>query len=115
VLPSAFVGLTTGEARGLRVDDVAFLARESRPTVRWPAEELKTPVRRTAISVADTLLEVLAQHAAIWPSEWVLTGDAGEPAPPASSTAGMRDARETVEGLPEGFRHHDLRHTSPRS
>jgi integrase len=107
VLLGAFAGLTTGETCGLRVEDVAFLGREIRPAVQWPAEELKTPMRRTAIPVADTLLEVLAQHVATWPSPWVLTGASGGQLHPRHLQREMRDAREVVGGLPEGFRYHD--------
>jgi integrase len=110
VLLGAFAGLTTGEACGLRVDEVVFLAREIRPAAQWPAEPLKTPMRRTAVPVADTLLEVLAAHVARWPSPWVLTGDHGDQLHPRQLQREMRDARETVDGLPEGFRYHDLRH-----
>lgn len=110
MLLGAFAGLTTGEACGLRVADVAFLAREIRPAVQWTSEELKTPMRRTAVPVADTLLEVLSQHVARWPAVWVLTGDNGDQLHPRHLQRELRDARETVAGLPDGFRYHDLRH-----
>jgi hypothetical protein len=70
--------------------------------VQWPAEELKTPMRRTAVPVADALLEVLAQHVATWPAPWVLTGDNGGQLHPRHLQREMRDAREVVGGSRKG-------------
>jgi integrase len=110
ILLGAFAGLTTGEVCGLRLEDVAFLEREIRPALQWPAEPLKTPMRRTPIPVADRLLEAISVHLARWPGEWLLTLDDGGQMGPWHIQRQVDRARRQVKGLPEGFRFHDLRH-----
>jgi integrase len=61
-------------------------------------------------AVADTLLEAISVQVSRWPSRWVLTGDDGEQLRPRQVQAEMARVRSQVEGLPEGFRYHDLRH-----
>lgn len=110
ILLGAFAGLSTGEVCGLRPEDVKFLEREIRPAVQWPAEPLKTLMRRTPIPVADALLEAISVQLVRWPGEWVLSDDDGGQLGPWHVQRDMGQARETVDGLPEGFRFHDLRH-----
>jgi integrase len=45
-----------------------------------------------------------------WPGETLLTGADGGQLSPWALERAMRTARKKVEGLPEGFRYHDLRH-----
>jgi integrase len=110
VLLGAFAGLSTAEACGLRVEDVAFLEREIRPVVQWPAEPLKTDMRYTPVPVADTLLEAISAQVATYPSSWVLSDDEGGQLRPRRIQTEIERTRGAVDGLPEGFRYHDLRH-----
>jgi integrase len=105
VLLAAFAGLRVREACGLRVADVDFMRGVIRPVMQHPSEELKTEISRTAIPVPRSMALELSAHVAKHPgresvlgvSAWVLERD-------------FRDARAKVEGLPDGFRYHDLRH-----
>ena len=40
----------------------------------------------------------------------MVTNGAGRPCPPRVIAQAMRDVREKVDGLPDGFTFHDLRH-----
>lgn len=110
VLLGAFAGLTTAETCGLRPADVKFLQRELHPAVLYPAEPLKTEMRRTKIPIADTLVTELSEHVKAYPGETILTNDDGKQAGPWRIDREMRRVRDGVEGLPAAFRFHDLRH-----
>jgi len=45
-----------------------------------------------------------------WPGETLLTGADGGQLSPWALERAVRTARKKVEGLPAGFRYHDLRH-----
>jgi integrase len=53
---------------------------------------------------------VLSAQVARWPGETVLTGRDGEQLSPWALERAIRAARRQVDGLPDGFRYHDLRH-----
>lgn len=110
VLLGAFAGLTTAEVCGLRPSDVKFLKRELHPEVLYPAEPLKTDMRRTPVPIADTLVTALAEHVKAYPAATILTNEDGKQAGPWRIDREMRRVRGEVDGLPEGFRYHDLRH-----
>lgn len=60
--------------------------------------------------MADTLLEAISLQVARWPGEWVLTLEDGGQLGPWHIQREVVHVRKEVEGLPEGFRFHDLRH-----
>jgi len=64
VLLGAFAGLRVAESCGLRREDVAFLAREIRPAVQYPAEPLKTEMSKTPLPTADSLMTEIS------PARW---------------------------------------------
>jgi integrase len=138
VLLGAFAGLRAAEACGLRVADVDFMRGVVTPAVQFPAEPLKTKFSKTPVPAGRSLALQLSAHLAQWPGETVLTGvDGGQLSTWALERA-VRTARAKVRacgkcqvvqaragrsfkceacgaadsepGLPEGFRHHDLRH-----
>jgi integrase len=110
VLLGAFAGLRVAEACGLRPGDVDFMRGVIHPAVQYPAEDLKTEISRTPIPVAQSLVVELAEQVRQWPGDTVLTdGDGGRLGPWALERA-MRTAHVKVDGLPAGFRYHDLRH-----
>jgi integrase len=109
-LLGAFSGLTTAEVCGLRSDDVKFLKREIHPAVLYPAEPLKTDMRRTVIPIADTLVTALSGQVAAWPGDTIMTYEDGGQLGPWQLQREFRRARDKVAGLPEGFRYHDCRH-----
>jgi integrase len=114
VLLGAFAGLRVAEACGLRVADVDFMRGIVHPRVQYPAEQLKTEISRTPVPVPQSLALELAAHVERWPSDPargpLLTGADGGQLSTWALERAMRTARGKVDGLPEGFRYHDLRH-----
>jgi integrase len=110
ILLGAFAGLRTAEACGLRVADIDFMRGILAPAVQYPAEPLKTETARTAIPVPQVLVLELAAHVRQWPAGTLLTNEIGEQLGPWALERVFRAARGTVDGLPQGFRYHDLRH-----
>jgi integrase len=124
VLLGAFVGLRVAEVSALRVSDVDFIRGVVHPVRQWPDEPLKTPGSEAAIPVPRDLALLLAASVQKYPSEMMVTrgpattrvgalaanGLGAHCAPPWSIERAMRDVREKVDGLPEGFTFHDLRH-----
>jgi integrase len=110
VLLGAFAGLRVAESSGLRPGDVDFMRAVIHPAVQYPAEPLKTEMSRTAVPIAQSMALELAAHVRRFPGRTVLVGQGGRQVVPAMLDRAFRIARADVEGLPEGFRYHDLRH-----
>ncbi len=110
VLLAAFAGLRVAEACGLRVADVDFMRGVIHPVVQYPAEELKSEISKTPVPVPRSLALGLAAHVQQHPGETLLTGAHGGQLSTWSLERAMRIARGKVDGLPVGFRYHDLRH-----
>ena len=109
ILLGAFAGLRVAEACGLRVADVDFMRGAISPAVQYPAEELKTEISKTSIPIPQSLALGLAAHLQQHPGETLLTSPRGQLEPWRLERA-VRTARGKVDGLPDGFRYHDLRH-----
>lgn len=105
ILLGAFAGLRVSEAAALRTSDVDFMRGVIRPEIQWGGEPLKTTTSRQAIPIPRDLATMLATA-----HEHVVSDEAGQPVPPWRIDRAMRATRGGVEGLPEGFRFHDLRH-----
>lgn len=110
VLLGAFVGLRTAETAGLRVSDVDFMRGIVTPAVQHPGVPLKTETSRTPVPIPSELSALLSASVARWPAETVVTDGRGGPSTPWGIERAVRTARRKVDGLPEGFRYHDLRH-----
>jgi integrase len=111
VLLGAFVGLRLGETCGLQLDDVDFIRGIVHPQVQYPAEPLKTKISRTPVPIPASLAAELSAHVAEYGRcEYLLTGRDGHQLSPWALERAMRTARKKVDGLPAGFRYHDLRH-----
>jgi integrase len=99
------------EVCGLRVADVDFMRGIVFPRVQYPAQELKTEISRTPVPVPRSLANVLAGHVrASGIDGHVLVGADGGQLSTWALERAMRTARAKVDGLPAGFRYHDLRH-----
>jgi integrase len=107
----AFVGLRLGETCGLRPEDIDFMRGIVHPKVQYPAQPLKTKISQTPVPIPASLTaELSAQIAAYGRHATLLTADNGRQLSPWAIERAMRTARQKVEGLPAGFRYHDLRH-----
>ena len=81
------------------------------PKVQYPTEQLKTKISRTPVPVPASLVaELSAQIAGYGRHETLLTGRDGRQLSPWAVERAMRTARKKVQGLPAGFRYHNLRH-----
>ncbi|MGH3737203.1 MAG: tyrosine-type recombinase/integrase [Micromonosporaceae bacterium] len=110
ILLGAFAGLRIAEACGLRVADVDFMRGIITPAVQYPAEELKSKASRQPVPIAQSLAAELSAHVAQWRAEWLLSNDDRRQLGPWALERAVRATRGDVEGLPAGFRYHDLRH-----
>jgi integrase len=110
ILLGAFVGLRTSEAVALRVGDVDFMRGIVSPVVQYPAEELKSETSRTPVPIPQDLALELAAAVKRWEGETVVTDEIGRRSSPWALERAVRRARAQVEGMPAGFRFHDLRH-----
>ena len=110
VLLAAFAGLRLAECAGLRASDVDFMRGIVTPAVQHPAEPLKTDYSRTPIPIPSELALMRARAVENGAGEYVVTSEIGRLSSPWAIERAMRSARDDVDGLPEGFRFHDLRH-----
>jgi integrase len=77
---------------------------------RGPVTGVEPEISRTPIPVGQSLALQLSAHMKKWPGETLLTGADGGQLSPWALERAVRTARKKVEGLPAGFRYHDLRH-----
>jgi hypothetical protein len=80
------------------------------PTVQWPAEELKTEISRTPVPIPHDLVLELSAHLEKFSTEWVMCDELGRQLGLWALQQAFRADRSAVQGLPELFRFHDLRH-----
>jgi integrase len=71
---------------------------------------LKSETNRTPVPIPGELALMLSAAVAAADSTAVVTNELGRPAGPWAIERAYRAARDTVPGLPAGFRFHDLRH-----
>lgn len=110
ILLGAFAGLRLAEIAALRVTDVDFMRGIIHPAIQYPDLPLKTEASQWPIPIAQDLALELNRVPAKWGSTTLVVGAFGRPVSPYTIEEAFRRAREQVEGLPEGFRLHDLRH-----
>ena len=110
VLLGAFAGLRVAEIAALRVTDVDLMRGIIHPAIQYPSEPLKTETSKTPIPIPAELALELNRVPAKWGSTTFVVGSFGRPVAPYTIETAWRAARATIEGLPEGFRIHDLRH-----
>lgn len=110
ILLGAFAGLRVAEIAALRVTDVDFMRGIITPAIQYPAEPLKTDESKTPIPIPTDLAVMLNANPVKWGSSTIVVGPYGRPVAPYTIETAFRTARAKVEGLPDGFRIHDLRH-----
>jgi integrase len=110
LLLAAFAGLRLAEVCGLRVSDVDFMRGVVSPVQQYPADPLKTEMSRTPVPIPSSLALALSAQVAEFSSTWILCDESGLQMGPWQLQREFRKARAKVQGLPDGFRFHDLRH-----
>lgn len=110
ILLGAFAGLRVAEIAALRVSDVDLMRGIITPAIQYPSEPLKTEISKTPVPIPRELALELNRVPAKWGSTTFVVGAYGRPVAPYTIETAFRVARETIEGLPAGFRIHDLRH-----
>lgn len=111
LLLAAFAGLRLADVCWLRVTDVDFIRGIVNPAQQYPADPLKTEISRTAVRNPESLALTLSAHVAAYSAGgWMLTEESGHQLGPWQLQRAFRAPRATVDGLPAGFRFHDLRH-----
>jgi integrase len=111
VLLGAFAGLRVAEAAALRVSDVDFTRGVVHPKQQWPDKPLKTRGSDQAIPIPRDLALLLSASVQKYPSDMMVTNGPGiGRCGPWIIERAIREARAEIDGLPEGFSFHDLRH-----
>jgi integrase len=80
------------------------------PSIQWPADPVKSETSQTPVPIPRLLALELSAAVKRWQGVTVVADDVGRPCSPWELQRAMRTARAKVDGLPEGFRYHDLRH-----
>ncbi|HWT48365.1 MAG TPA: site-specific integrase, partial [Mycobacterium sp.] len=112
VLLGAFAGLRIAEAAALKVSDVDFIRGVVHPRRQWPDAPLKTAGSGAAIPIPRELALLLSASVQTYGGDWMV------PRIPGSNRSGdpkvigqaVRRIRGGIDGLPESFSYHDLRH-----
>ena len=110
VLLGAFAGLRVGEIAALRVVDVDLMRGVIHPAIQYPSEPLKTEISRTPVPIPNELALEINRVPVKWGSPTFVVGAFGRPVAPFTIEVAFAKVRVTIDGLPTGFRIHDLRH-----
>lgn len=110
VLLGAFAGLRIAECAGLRVADCDFTRGIVHPTQQWGGRPLKTAGSDQAIPIPQDLALLLAASVQRYGTDHMVTDGHGKPCSPWMIERAIVQARGTVDGLPDRFSFHDLRH-----
>jgi integrase len=110
VLLGAFAGLRIAEASGLRVADVDFVRGVVYPAQQWGGTPLKTEGSSQPVPIPRELTLLLSASVQRYGTDRMVTDGCGKPCGPWVIKRAVAHARATVDGLPEGFTFHDLRH-----
>lgn len=114
ILTGAFMGTRLAEACGLMIPDLDLMRGVWTPTAQYPDDPLKTECSKTPVSFARSLALELAAHVEATTEqrkgEWLLSNQWGQQLAPWTLQRAIRVGRTRVEGLPEEFSYHDLRH-----
>jgi integrase len=111
VLLGAFAGLRVAEVSGLRVADVDFIRGVVHPQQQWGGKPLKTEGSDAPIPIPQDLALLLSASVQAYPAEMMVTNGPGtDRCGPWILQRAIRDIKDQIDGLPEEFSFHDLRH-----
>lgn len=101
----AFAGLRVAEVSGLRVVDVDFIRGVVHPKQQWAGKPLKTAGSDQPIPIPRDLALRLSASVQNYPSEMMATNGRGtDRCGPWIIERAVRDVRDDIDGLTEGFR-----------
>jgi integrase len=110
ILLGAFVGLRIGEVCGLRVSDVDFTRGVVHPKEQYGGAALKNDASDAPVPIPQSLALLLSASVAKYPGDWMVTTERTGRCAPQVLARAVAHAKTKVDGLPDGFSHHDLRH-----
>lgn len=88
-----------------------FIRGVVHPTQQWPDKALKTEGSCAPIPIPQDLALLLSASVQKYPSDMMITNGPGtDRCGPWIIERAIRDARDKIDGLPEGFTFHDFRH-----
>lgn len=104
-------GLRISEVCALKVSDVDFIRGVVHPKRQWPDRPLKTDGSGAPIPIPRELTLMLAESVRRFGGDWMVprTPDCTRGDPRVLGRT-VRQVRSSVDGLPQGFSFHDLRH-----
>lgn len=111
ILFGAFVGLRRNEIAALRVMDGGFMRGVVTPAIKYSEAPLKTEESNQPIPIPLELALDLNRMPATWRCDTIVVDEVGRRASPKLINEVFGEVRTKVEGLPEGFRVHDLWHS----
>jgi integrase len=110
VLLGAFAGLRIAEVGGLKVADVDFLRGIVHPKEQYGGKPLKTDGSDQPIPIPRELTLMLSASVEKYGTDFMVTNARGNPCAPWDLERAMCIVRKRIDGLPEKFSFHDLRH-----
>jgi integrase len=110
ILLGAFVGLRIGEVCGLRVTDVDFTRGVVHPKQQYGGVALKNAASDAPVPIPQDLALLLSASVQKYPSDMMVTTERTGCCAPQVLARAVAYAKTEVEGLPEQFSFHDLRH-----
>jgi integrase len=107
----AFCGLRVAEVSGLRVADVDFMRCVVSVRQQWDDQPLKSTDSKADIPIPRDLANMLNASVQKYPSEFMVTAGHGtDRCGPWLIQRAVRESKADIDGLPEKFSFHDLRH-----
>lgn len=110
VLLGAFAGLRRNEIVALRVEDIDFMRGIINPAIQYGGLPLKTTASKNPIPIPHELTLELGRMPAKFGCSTIVCSEIGRPMSPVTVNVAFTAVAKTIDGLPAGFRIHDLRH-----
>lgn len=110
ILLGAYAGLRIGEVCGLRVSDVDFTRGVVHPQQQYGGAALKNDASDAAVPIPQDLALLLSASVQQHPGDMMVTTERTGRCAPQVLARAVAEAKSKVDGLPDEFSFHDLRH-----